>query len=99
MFKVGDKVRVKNKLFFIQHPEYREEDNMVGCLATFINEMFEFCGKEFFIKEIKDNKYSGYYEDLDYVLKKNHLNDNIEDYWFNEYMFEKANKQLDLFED
>lgn len=88
MFKVGDIVKVKPKEFFLNHPNYDEEKGIVDLGFTFSRCMFEYCESRGRIKTIYNGiKQYGY---CIYILEDNHFN-------WNDWMFEKVNKQLELF--
>ncbi len=82
-FKIGDKVKVKNKSFFLNHPKADNEGGFsIPIPPGFINEMLEYCGKTFFISSVGTKTYT---------LK------NIGWSW-GDWMLEKTNLQLELFE-
>lgn len=81
--KVGDTVKVKSKEFFINHPNYDEEENVVNCGYYFSNEMFDLCGRKDKISFIQGDLIT-----LEYLT-----------YNWNDWMLEKIDKQLELFEE
>lgn len=84
VFKIGEKVRVKPASFFLNHPKYNETHKEIYEGQCFVSDMFDYCGMEFVIREIRENSKG-------IVII-------IDNSWsWNDWMFEKINKQLELF--
>lgn len=97
MFKVSDIVRVKPKEFFVNHPKYNGVK--VNFESSFVEDMFQYCNEKFIISKAwfsgRDYNYNCY------RVKKNMNDDDYDENCFtwNDWMFEKIDKQLDLFEE